>query len=219
MNSTPSTAPFSRRTVGRCGARYPKARFSTPPVATVRKTFALIRQPPGGLFQPRCITLASTGTYTRVHIQGDDSEVPSKLRPVARAPSFPWLRGWDVIPTDYYGRMPPSVQMVLLPTWRLVPWTFQGASHFRYCLHLRASGDSHQGWPWRYSPLPLASLRRVPVSDTVDSTTWGRWWLPLTPCRSLRFPAWRRGMVQVHPSLPPDRWATDGLERSVPWTR
>jgi hypothetical protein len=29
--------------VGRCRARYPKTRFSTPPVATVRKTFTLIR--------------------------------------------------------------------------------------------------------------------------------------------------------------------------------
>jgi hypothetical protein len=38
----------------------------------------------------------------------------SKLRPFAHVPSCPWLRGWDVTPTDYYDRMPPSVRVVLV---------------------------------------------------------------------------------------------------------
>ena len=90
-------------------------------------------------------------------------------RSFPRVHSSPVLHGQDVTPGEYYDRMPPSVQMVLLPTWRIVPRMTRSASPFRYCLHLRASGDSLRSWPRRYSPLPLTSLRRVPVFSLVHS--------------------------------------------------
>jgi hypothetical protein len=113
----------------------------------------------------------------------------------------------DVTPTDYYGRMSPSVRVVLVLLGAWSPDTTRALPIFGI-VHARASGDSLEGWPSKYSPLPLASLRRVPVSDTVDSATWFRWWLPPTLSRSLRFPAWRRDNIQVNPSLPPDCWIT-----------
>jgi hypothetical protein len=53
--------------------------------------------------------------------------------------------------------------------------------------------------PWRirpgetlaYSPLSFASRTRFPVSPTMGSPTWGRWWFAAHPNRSLRLPAWR----------------------------
>ena len=87
------------------------------------------------------------------------------LRPV---PSFPRLREWDVTPTDYYDRMSPSVRVVLLLLGALSPNT-TGALPIFGVVHARASGDSLEGSPSKYSPLPLTSLRRVPVFSLVHS--------------------------------------------------
>jgi hypothetical protein len=46
------------------------------------------------------------------------------------------------------------------------------------------------GSPLAYSPLSLASRARLPVSPTMDSATWGRWWFAAHPNRALRLPAW-----------------------------
>lgn len=83
-------------------------------------------------------------------------------------PSFPRLREWDVTPTDYYGRMPPSVRVVLLLLGALSPNT-NGALPIFGIVHARASGDSLEGYPSKYSPLPLTSLRKVPVFNLVHS--------------------------------------------------
>ena len=55
------------------------------------------------------------------------------------------------------------------------------------------------GSPLVYSPLSFTSRARFPVSPTMDSATWFRWWFAAHPNRSLRLPAWR----EVEPgSLP-----------------
>ena len=41
-----------------------------------------------------------------------------------------------------------------------------------------------------YSPLSLASRARLPVSPTMVSPTWFRWWFAAHPNRALRLPAW-----------------------------
>jgi hypothetical protein len=46
------------------------------------------------------------------------------------------------------------------------------------------------GSPLAYSPLSLASRARLPVSPTMDSVTWVRWWFAAHPNRALRLPAW-----------------------------
>ena len=46
------------------------------------------------------------------------------------------------------------------------------------------------GSPRAYSPLSLASRARLPVSPTMDSAMWGRWWFAAHPNRALRLPAW-----------------------------
>jgi hypothetical protein len=45
------------------------------------------------------------------------------------------------------------------------------------------------GSPPAYSPLSFASRARFPVSPTMDSAMWGRWWFAAHPNRSLRLPA------------------------------
>ena len=91
----------------------------------------------------------------------------SKLRPFANVPSSPWLRGWDVSPTDYYDRMPPPVRVVLVLLGALSPDITRALPIFGI-VHARASGDSLWSWPQRYSPLPFASLRRVPTFTIED---------------------------------------------------
>ena len=87
------------------------------------------------------------------------------LRPV---PSFPRLHEWGVIPTDYYDRMPPSVRVVLLLLGAWSPVT-AGALPIFGVVHARAFGDSLEGYPSTYSPLPLTSLGRVPTFTIEDS--------------------------------------------------
>lgn len=52
------------------------------------------------------------------------------LRPCTELSSAPWVGRH---PTDYYGRMPLSMHVVLLPTWRFGPNITLGASHFGLC--------------------------------------------------------------------------------------
>jgi hypothetical protein len=77
-----------------------------------------------------------------------------------------------VIPTDYYDRMLPSVRVVLLllGAWSPDP---TGALPIFGIVHARASGDSLEGWPSKYSPLPLPSLGKVPVFTLADSSKVG----------------------------------------------
>ena len=89
------------------------------------------------------------------------------LRPVS---SSPRLRGWDVTPTDYYDRMPPPVRVVLVLLGASSPDTARALPIFGI-VHARAFGDSLRRWPRKYSPLPLTSLRRVPVFSLVYSAT------------------------------------------------
>jgi hypothetical protein len=46
------------------------------------------------------------------------------------------------------------------------------------------------GSPLVYSPLSFTSRARFPVSPTMDSATWLRWWFAAHPNRALRLPAW-----------------------------
>jgi hypothetical protein len=83
------------------------------------------------------------------------------------------------------------------PTWRFVPHTTTGALPIFGVVHARASGDSLEGYPSKYSPLPFTSLGRVPVFSTTDSTTSLRWWLAVIPFRQRRFPAWIEGILRL----------------------
>ena len=75
---------------------------------------------------------------------------------------FPVLHGQDVTPGEYYDRMSPPVRVVLLLLGALSLDTAEALPLFGI-VHARASGDSLEGWPSKYSPLPLPSLGRVPV--------------------------------------------------------
>jgi len=127
------------------------------------------------------------------------------LRP---ASSFPRLHEWDVTPPDYYDRMPPSVRVVLVLLGAWSPET-NGALPLFGIVHARASEDSPERCPSRYSPLPLPSLGRVPVFSTMDSATSLRWWLAAIPYRSPRLSAWMEGTLRLTSlGLPACPWNT-----------
>ena len=91
--------------------------------------------------------------------------------------------------------MPPPVRVVLLLLGALSPDN-DGALPVFGIVHARASGDSLESWPSKYSPLPFTSLRRVPVFSTMNSATSRRWWLAAIPYRSQRHPAWIEGIFR-----------------------
>ena len=101
-----------------------------------------------------------------------NSRVPPKLRPFPNVHGFPVLHGQDVIPGEYYDRMSPPVRVVLLLLGALSPGLARALPLFGI-VHARASGDSPEGWPSRYSPLPFPSLGRVPVFTLADSSEVG----------------------------------------------
>ena len=121
------------------------------------------------------------------------------LRPCAELSSAPWV-----------GRHPhrllrpdaPLHSRGFAPYSALGPQPqWLGASHFGLCSRSGIWGFISR-FPPRLPSLPLSSRGEVPVSDTVDSATWVRRGLPVVLCRARRFPAWRRGTVQVYPVLP-----------------
>jgi hypothetical protein len=73
----------------------------------------------------------------------------------------------------------------LVPTWRVSP---EGRFPFRGLFRL-GLWRIRPGSLLAYSPLSLASRARLPVSPTMDSATWGRWWFAAHPNRALRLPA------------------------------
>jgi len=173
--------------LGKHKARYPlQARFLMLPVRTWLTTFTVPRLTPGGLLSVR-LSPASPGAFPQIRIRfvallrrPPDSGASPCTR-LSRAPR------WGLTPTSTPTDPPPRIRQLFVPTWRFSP---QGRFPFRGLFWLG---------PWRvrlgsslaYSPLSFASRARFPVSPTMDSATWGRWWFAAHPNRSLRLPAWR----------------------------
>ena len=155
------------------------------PVRTWLTTFTVPRLTPGGLLSVR-LSPASPGAFPQIRIRlvallrrPPDSGASPCTR-LSRAPL------WGVTPTSTTTDPPPRIRQLFVPTWRFSP---QGRFPFRGLFWLG---------PWRvrlgsalaYSPLSFASRARFPVSPTMDSATWGRWWFAAHPNRALRLPAW-----------------------------
>jgi hypothetical protein len=148
-------------------------------------TFTIPRLTPGGLLSVR-LSSASPGAFPQIRIR-----LVALLR---RPPDFgasPCTRlsrvpRWGVTPTSTPADPPPHIRRVLVPTWRFSP---RGRFPFRALFRL-GLWRIQLGSPLAYSPLSLASRARLPVSPTMDSATWGRWWFAAHPNRALRRPAW-----------------------------
>ena len=162
-----------------------QVRFPILPVRTGHMTFTIPRLTPGGLLSVR-LSPASPGAFPQIAIRlvallrlPPDSGASPCTR-FSRAPR------WGVTPTSTPADPPPRIRRVLVPTWR---FSLTGRFPFRglFRLGLRRI---RPGSPLAYSPLSLASRARLPMSPTMDSTTWGRWWFAAHPNRALRLPAW-----------------------------
>jgi hypothetical protein len=150
--------------------------------------FTIPRLTPGGLLSVR-LSPASPGAFPQIRIRlvallrrPPDSGASPCTR-LARAPQVG--RDSPSPPTD----PPPHMRRVFVPTWRVSP---EGRFPFRdvFRLGLRRV---QPGSPLAYSPPSLASRARLPVSPTMDSPTWFRWWFAAIPDRALRLPARNRG--------------------------
>lgn len=165
-----------------------QVRFPILPVRTGHMTFTIPRLTPGGLLSVR-LSPASLGAFPQIAIR-----LVALLRrppdfgasPCTQLSRAPW---WGVTPTSTPTDPPPRIRRVLVPTRRI---SLQGRFPFRglFRLGLRRV---QPGSPLTYSPLPLASRARLPVSSPMDSATWVRWWFAAIPYRALRLPAWNRG--------------------------
>ena len=173
--------------LGKHKARYPlQARFLMLPVRAWLTTFTVPRLTPGELLSVR-LSPASPGAFPQIRIRfvallrrPPDSGASPCTR-LSRAPR------WGLTPTSTPTDPPPRIRQLFVPTWCFSP---QGRFPFRGLFWLG---------PWRvrlgsslaYSPLSFASRARFPVSPTMDSATWGRWWFAAHPNHTLRLLAWR----------------------------
>ena len=148
-------------------------------------TFTIPRLTPGGLLSVR-LSPASPGAFPQIRIR-----LVALLRrppdfgasPCARLSRAP---RWGVTPTSTPTDPPPRIRRVLVPPWRVSPG---GRFPFRDLFRL-GPRRIRPGSPLVYSPLSFTSRARPPVSPTMDSATWGRWWCAAHPNRALRLPAW-----------------------------
>jgi hypothetical protein len=161
-----------------------QVRFPILPVRTGHMAFTIPRLTPGGLLSVR-LSPASPGAFPQICIR-----LVALLRrpPDSGASPCTWLSHaprWGVTPTSTPTDPPPRIRRVLVPTRR---FSLTGRFPFRGLFRLG---------PWRvrprsplaYSPLSFTSRARVPVSPTMDSPTWFRWWFAAHPNRALRLPA------------------------------
>ena len=148
--------------------------------------FTIPRLTPGGLLSVR-LSPASPGAFPQITIRlvtllrlPPDSGASPCTR-LSRAPQV----GRDS--HEYYHRSATSHTPGFGPYSALFPtggrFPFRGL--FRLGLWRIRPGSL-----LAYSPLSLASRARLPVSPTMDSATWGRWWFAAHPNRALRLPAW-----------------------------
>ena len=163
-----------------------QVRFPILPVRTGHMAFTIPRLTPGGLLSVR-LSSASPGAFPQIRIRlvallrlpPDFGASPCTR--LSRAPR------WGVTPTSTTTDPPPRIRQVFFPTWRFSPG---GRFPFRALFRL-GLWRVQPGSPPASSPLSFASRARFPVSQTMDSTTWGRWWFAAHPNRALRLPAWR----------------------------
>ena len=139
-------------------------------------TFTIPRLTPGGLLSVR-LSPASPGAFPQIPIRlvallrlpPDSGASPcTRLSPAPR---------WGVLP-----RVLPPIRHLAYAGFSSLLGAFpqQGASHFGVC-SASGLGGFGSGSPLAYSPLSLASRARLPVSPTMDSATWGRWWFAAIP--------------------------------------
>jgi len=147
--------------------------------------FAIPRLTPGGLLSVR-LSPASPGAFPQITIR-----LVALLRLPPDSGASPCTRfsralRWGATPTSTTTDPPPHIRRVLFPTWR---FSLTGRFPFRDLFRL-GFRRVQPGSPPAYSPLSFASRARVPVSPTMDSPTWFRWWFAAHPNRALRLPAW-----------------------------
>ena len=147
--------------------------------------FTIPRLTPGGLLSVR-LSPASPGAFPQIAIR-----LVALLRPPPDSGASPCTRfsrapRWGVTPTSTPADPPPRIRRVLVPTCR---FSLTGRFPFRVLFRLGLR-RVQPGSPLTYSPLSFASRARFPVSPTMDSATWSRWWFAAHPNRSLRLPAW-----------------------------
>ena len=162
-----------------------QVRFPILPVRTGHMAFTIPRLTPGGLLSVR-LSPASPGAFPQIRIR---LVALLRLPPDFGASPCTWLSHapwWGVTPTSTTTDPPPRIRRVLVPTWRF-PLTGRFPFRALFRLGLRRV---QPGSPLAYSPLSFASRARFPVSPTMDSATWFRWWFAAHPNRALRLPAW-----------------------------
>src|SRR5215831_13004319 len=147
--------------------------------------FTIPRLTPGGLLSVR-LSPASPGTFPQIRIR---LVALLRLPPDFGASPCTQLScapQWGVTPTSTIADPPPRIRRVLAPTWR---FSLIGRFPFRALFRL-GLWRVQPGSLLTYSPLSFTSRARVPVSPTMDSPTWLRWWFAAHPNRALRLPAW-----------------------------
>ena len=161
-----------------------QVRFPILPVRTGHMTFTIPRLTPGGLLSVR-LSSDSPGAFPQIRIR-----LVALLRwppdfgasPCTRLSRAPQVGRYS---HEYYHRSATSHTPGFGPYLALFP---PGCFPFRALFWL-GLWRIRLGSPRAYSPLSLASRARLPVSPTMDSAMWGRWWFAAHPNRALRLPA------------------------------
>ena len=162
-----------------------QVRFPILPVRTGHMAFTIPRLTPGGLLSVR-LSPASPGAFPQITIR-----LVALLRrppdfgasPCTRLSRAPQVGRHS---HEYYHRSATSHTPGFGPYLALFP---RGRFPFRALFRL-GPRRIHPGSLLVYSPLSFASRARLPVSSTMDSPTWFRWWFAAHPNRALRLPAW-----------------------------
>jgi hypothetical protein len=147
--------------------------------------FTIPRLTPGGLLSVR-LSPASPGTFPQIRIR-----LVTLLRRPPDSGASPCTRLSRVHQVgryshEYSHRSATSHTPGFGPYLALFP---EGRFPFRGLFRL-GLWRIRPGSPRAYSPLSLASRVRLPVSPTMDSPTWFRWWFAAHPNCALRLPAW-----------------------------
>lgn len=160
-------------------------RFPILPERTGHMAFTIPRLTPGGLLSVR-LSPASPGAFPQIRIR---LVALLRLPPDSGASPCTWLSHAPQVGRhshEYYHRSATSHTPGFSPYLALFP---TGRFPFRGLFRL-GPWRVRPGSPRAYSPLSFTSRARFPVSPTMDSPTWFRWWFAAHPNRSLRLPAW-----------------------------
>jgi hypothetical protein len=147
--------------------------------------FTIPRLTPGGLLSVR-LSPASPGAFPQIRIR-----LVALLRrpPDSGASPCTWLSHAPQVGRyshEYYHRSATSHTPGFGPYSALFPSRALPISGFVPARALEGSASVSPGLLTALLPIPC----KVPVSPTMDSTTWGRWWFAAHPNRALRLPAW-----------------------------